>query len=147
MTYTRRLPSRTTVTAHGVRRRGLHGLGDFSDNDQCSTIPMGDPYRRPGNYCATPDGGIVTFNSDGSVVRTPGGVDPDPAHPAGTTNANSGGASSGSVFDSVGRLLGGLFGQSPQPPVTAPAQGGISTTTAVALAGGAILLAVMLSRR
>lgn len=124
------------------RRRGLSGcgFGDFTDSDQCSTIPMGDPYRKPGNYCATPDGGIVTFNSDGSVVRTPGGVDPDPAHPVGSGQAGGSG-----FFDTLLKTF--MPGQGAPVPVPMPAQTGMSTTTIVALAGGAVVLAMLLARR
>lgn len=129
---------RATVTRR-PRRRGLMGLGGFSDSDQCSTIPMGDPYRKPDNYCATPDGGLVTFNADGSVVRTPGGVDPDPAHPAGTR------ASGGSWFDSLFRAFTPTIASPPfMPPVQSS---GISTTTVLALAGGAVVLAYLVTRR
>jgi hypothetical protein len=52
-------------------------LGDtiaFTDESPCASIPAGDPYRKPGNYCATPDGGYTTFNADGSTfVNNPAG--------------------------------------------------------------------------
>jgi len=118
------------------RRRGLLGLGGFSDVDQCSTIPIGDPYRKPGNYCATPDGGNTTFNSDGSTYRAPGAVDPDPAHPAGSS-------SSSGFWDSLTKVLVGQ----PAPTAPMPVSTGMSTTTMVALAGGAVLIAVLLARR
>jgi len=140
-TLIRRLPPRG-------RRRGMgcSAMGDFTDSDQCSTIPLGDPYRKPGNYCATPDGGTTTFNADGTTYRQPGyTVDPDPAHPAGTGPGGSAttGAGTGSSFlDSLLKVV-----TTPTPPtVIAPVSTGLSTTTAIALAGGAILLALMLSR-
>lgn len=119
---------------------GLMGLG-FSDEDQCSTIPIGDSYRRPGNYCATPDGGTTTFNADGSTYRAPGAVDPDPAHPPGMTSSSGEGGSS-SVWNSIANIL------SPPRPGAPPVvpQSGMSTTTMIALAGGAVLLAVLLSK-
>jgi hypothetical protein len=121
-------------------RRGLSGLGDYSDSDQCSSIPIGDPYRRPGNYCSTPDGGMTTFNSDGSTYRAPGAsVDPDPAHPAGS----SGGA--GGFFDAlINSMKPVISGGSPMTP--APSSG-ISTTTALAIGGGALLLVLLIARR
>lgn len=135
-----RLPSRVMP-----RRRALMGMGDFSDADQCSTIPLGDPYRKPGNYCATPDGGTTTFNSDGSTYRAPGySVDPDPAHPAGSAASSSSGG--GSILDSITRAITGAIA----PPTTVIVPGastGMSTGTMLALAGGAVLIAVMLARR
>jgi hypothetical protein len=121
------------------RRRGLLGLGGYSDSDQCSVIPAGDPYRKPGNYCATPDGGMVTFNADGSVVRTPGAVDPDPAHPAGTV-FQTGGAG---LFNSI--LQSFMPGGGAVMPV--PVSTGMSTTTKIALAGGAVLVVYLLASR
>jgi hypothetical protein len=118
-------------------------MGGFTDIDQCSTIPLGDPYRKPGNYCATPDGGTTTFNADGTTYRAPGyAVDPDPAHPVGTPSSGSGGG----IMDSLTRVLTGAF--APPPTVIVPgASGGMSTGTMLALAGGAVLIAVMLARR
>lgn len=135
MAYFKRFPVHRSVP-----RRGLMGLGAFTDSDQCSTIPIGDPYRKPGNYCATPDGGITTFNADGSTYRTPGAVDPDPAHPAGSSS------SGGSFWDKIAAAAGAAVGK-PTTPYPMPVQTGMSTTTMVALAGGAVLLAVMLARR
>jgi hypothetical protein len=129
------------------RRRGLFGMGDFSDSTQCSEIPLGDPYRKPGNYCATPDGGLTTFNADGSTYRQPGyAVDPDPAHPASMTSSSSSSSDSSvtSVLSSIAKAFGA--GLAPQPTVVMP-QGGMSTGTMLALAGGAVLLVVLLSRR
>jgi len=127
------------------RNRGLLGMGGFSDSTQCSEIPSGDPYRKPGNYCATPDGGLTTFNADGSTYRAPGyAVDPDPAHPAGSSAISS---SSGSFLDSLTRALTTAIAP-PAPPVVVPGQsGGMSTTTLLALAGAGVLAAVLLSRR
>jgi hypothetical protein len=122
-------------------RHGLMGLGAFTDSDQCSTIPIGDPYRKPGNYCATPDGGTTTFNADGSTYRAPGAVDPDPAHPAGASS--SGGDS---IWDKIAAAAGAAVGR-PATPYPMPIQTGMSTTTMVALAGGAVLIAVLLARR
>jgi hypothetical protein len=131
------LPRRPAPRA---RRRGLMGLGAFTDNDQCSVIPAGDAYRKPGNYCATPDGGTTTFNADGSTYRYPGvTVDPDPAHPAGTSPAGD-----GSIWSKIGQVL---FGPPATPVYAAPLQTGMSTTTKVALAGGAVLVAVLLTRK
>lgn len=132
------------------RRRGLLGMGDFTDTDQCSTIPLGDPYRKPGNYCATPDGGITTFNADGTTYRQPGyAVDPDPAHPIGTRPGSTATASSSGSDTGFLATLAKAFGAglAPQPTMVMPVSSGMSTTTIVALAGGAVLLAVLLSRR
>lgn len=117
------------------------GMGAFTDSDQCSTIPLGDPYRKPGNYCATPDGGITTFNADGSTFRTPGATtDPDPAHPAG---ASAGG---GGFFDLLGRVLGATT-QPGAPTAVAPVQTGISPTTMILIGGAALALVVLVSRK
>ena len=48
----------------------------------------------------------------------------------------------------MGGVIGKLFGSSaPATPMPMPVQTGMSTTTMVALAGGALLLVVALSRR
>jgi len=121
-------------------RNGLHGMGDFSDQTQCSQIPIGDGYRKPGNYCATPDGGITTFNADGSTYRAPGAVDPDPAHPAG--------GSTGSALDKIGGLLSNILGNRPALPPTVPVVNpGMSTTTKILLAGGALAVVALIARR
>jgi hypothetical protein len=136
--YVKKIPMRVRG-----RRRGLMGfgsLGDFTDDDQCSVIPAGDPYRKPGNYCATPDGGITTFNADGSTFRQPGAVDPDPAH-----SARGGASSGGGVLDT---FLKTLF---PTPTMAtgplAPMQTGIGTGTALMIAGGVVLFAFVATRR
>jgi len=118
-------------------RGGLHGLGT-DDSTQCSSIPIGDPYRKPGNYCATPDGGATTFNADGSTYRAPGAVDPDPAHPAG--------ASSGDVISKIFGGLSSILGQKPPVAMPLPVDTGMSTTTKLALAGGALLVVAMIAR-
>ncbi len=121
------------------RPRSFLGLGGYSDTDQCSTIPIGDPYRKPGMYCATPDGGTTTFNADGSTYRAPGAVDPDPAHPAG--------AGGGSFLDKIFGAAGNLFGGPTVPQTTMPVQTGMSTTTMIALAGGAVVVIALLARK
>lgn len=126
-------------------QRALLGFGDFTDNTQCSEIPLGDPYRRPGNYCATPDGGTTTFNSDGTTYRAPGyAVDPDPAHPIGASASSSSG---GGFWDSVTKALTNTLAPTPPPVIAAPQSGGLSTGTIVAIAGGALVLAIVLARR
>ena len=124
------------------RRRSLSGLGDYSDSDQCSSIPIGDSYRKPGNYCATPDGGVTTFNSDGSTYRAPGAVDPDPAHPAGSSSGGSSGIIGG-IFNALSNSLK----PAPSGPMAPGMSSGISTTTALMLGGGALLLVLVISRR
>jgi hypothetical protein len=125
-----------------ARRNGrpLMGFGAFSDETQCSQIPTGDPYRKPGNYCATPDGGVTTFNQDGSTYRAPGAIDPDPAHPASSGD--------GSILGKIGGVLTNILGQPPvvagQLPIQPP---GMSTTTKIALAGGALLVFALIARR
>ena len=119
------------------RRRGMSGLGDYSDSDQCSSIPIGDSYRKPGNYCSTPDGGMTTFNSDGSTYRAPGAVDPDPAHPVG----------SGSASSWLSLLTNPFMPATPSGPLTPGVSSGISTTTALAIGGGALLLVLLIVRR
>ena len=120
------------------RRRGFLGLGalGYTDSDQCSVIPFPDPYRKPGNYCATPAGGIATFNADGTVVRTPGAVDPDPAHPAGS-------GSGGGFFD---KILS-TYNMGPAGPMAPAPSMGMSTTTKIALAAGAVGLAFLIAKR
>lgn len=118
--------------------RALTSLSGFSENDQCSVIPIGDPYRKPGNYCATPDGGMTTFNSDGSTYRVPGAVDPDPAHPAGSSGSQS----------TVSKILGALFPTStPMGPTAPMPSGGISTSTALMIGGGVIFVVLLATRR
>ena len=138
MAYTKRIVRRPMPR----RRRGFLGLGGFSDNDQCSTIPMGDPYRRPGNYCATPDGGIVTFESNGAVVRTPGAMDPDPAHPAGAGGGFQSGGSG--FFDTLVRALtpGAVAPAMPMAPAS-----GMSTTTIALIVAGGLGALYLISRR
>lgn len=116
------------------RRAALRGFGDFTDDSPCSSIPAGDAYRKPGNYCATPDGGFTTFNADGSTFV-------QPADPVKATTT--------SFLDKLGGALSLALGQrslvpSGVMPITPP---GMSTTTKVALAGGAVLLVVFLTRR
>lgn len=122
------------------RRPGMSGLGalGYSDADQCSVIPIGDPYRKPGNYCATPDGGMTTFNADGSTYRQPGAVDPDPAHPAGSTPSKV-----GTVLSSLFPFLSPPVATGPMMPIST----GPSTTTIAILAGAGVLGAWLLSRR
>jgi len=116
-------------------RRALQvfaGLGAYSDESPCAAIPVGDPYRKPGNYCATPDGGYTTFNADGSVY---------------VANASSG----GSFLDKLGAAIGGALGQPAVPaypgayPPVLP-QTGMSTTTKVLIAGAIVAAAVLASR-
>lgn len=112
-----------------TRRRSLRGFGAFNDETLCTSIPAGDPYRRPGNYCATADGGYTTFNADGSYPATM--------------------AEEPSVLSKIGSALTSILNQraaatAPVVPIVAP---GMSTTTKVALAGGALLLVVLIARR
>lgn len=141
MPYIRNMPVSTMRALPG--RRALQGFGDFTDETQCSAIPSGDPYRKPGNYCATPDGGITTFNADGSTYRSPGAIDPDPAHPAGSDS------SIGSVIGKIGGAILGVLTNKPvlpTPGVPVP-DTGMSTTTKIALAGGAVLAIALIARR
>ena len=134
--------ARSILTLMGV---GGDGMGDFSDTDQCSTIPIGDPYRKPGNYCATPDGGSTTFNSDGTTYRAPGAVDPDPAHPSGSSGGSGGSSSSDGIWGAIGKILGGVAAPPTAVPVV-PASG-MSTTTMLLLAGGAVAVVAIIARR
>lgn len=115
------------------RRRAMHGFGDFSDESPCASIPAGDPYRKPGNYCATPDGGYTTFNPDGSTYMAPATVGP--------------GQPGGGILDKITGALSAALAPRPvlTPPIAAPQ--GMSTTTKIVLAGGAVLLVAMLARR
>lgn len=127
MSY-RRMPRRHSL-------RGFAGLGDYNDETQCSVIPVGDPYRKPGNYCATPDGGYTTFNADGSVY---------------TTSSSSG----GSWLDKLGTAITGALNQPATPagvypgvyPYPVVPQTGMSTTTKVLLAGAVVAVALIASR-
>lgn len=110
-----------------ARRRPMMGFGDFNDESLCTSIPSGDAYRKPGNYCNTGDGGYTTFNADGSTYSVP--VSTPPSSPS-----------------TVSKILTALF----PPPIVmpnVPVATGMSTTTKVAIAGGAVLLAVVLLRR
>jgi hypothetical protein len=112
------------------RRPALLGLGTtFTDETPCASIPACDSYRQPGNYCATTDGGYVTFNADGSTYGDPNGAGRCP-----------------STWDRLGSAIGAILSPPAPtaPPVAAP---GMSTTTKIALAGGAVLLVVLLTRR
>lgn len=135
---------RSFVRRMPPKRRGLLGFGDFDDSTQCSSIPKGDAYRKPGNYCATPDGGMTTFNSDGSTYWAPGAVNPDPANltaPGVSTSSSSGGG----FLDAFLKTF-----TTPTPatlPVTAPGPGGLSTTTWVMLGGGVLVAVLLLARR
>ena len=133
---------RSLVRRMPPRRRGMMGMGDYSDATQCSEIPSGDPYRKPGNYCATPDGGTTTFNADGTTYRAPGyAVDPDPAHPAGSSASSSGG-----FLDTLLKTFS-IGTMSPTAPVAAAGPGGLSTTTLLLLAAGGVAVALLMSRR
>ncbi len=130
MPYIRKAP-RTVTYRNG---RALMGFGDFNDESLCTSIPVGDPYRKPGNYCNTGDGGYTTFNADGSVYAVPVAKPPDSSW--------------------IGKIGGAILGAlSPQPPVYPPGMmpgmvpTGMSTTTKVALAGGALLLVALIARR
>jgi hypothetical protein len=119
-----------TALVRSSRRRPMMGFGDFNDESLCSTIPSGDPYRKPGNYCNTGDGGYTTFNADGTVYQVP----------STTTTAAPSGPST------VSKILSALFPSTPATP-TMPVATGMSTTTKIAIAGGAVLLAVVILRR
>lgn len=117
-------------------------LGDYSDSSPCSSIPVGDPYRKPGNYCTQPSGNVIEFNADGSV-------DPDPF-----ASGSSGGSSSSSVWGQAGQVAGSatsallnLFGIGSKPTAPSmPRPAGMSTTTKIALAGGAVVLVALFAR-
>ncbi len=114
-------------------RRPMMGFGDFTDESLCSSIPAGDSYRKPGNYCNTGDGGYTTFNADGSTYSMPSGT---------STSADT------SILGKIGSAIGSVLGQRPvvQPGVPVLATG-MSTTTKIAIAGGAVLLAAVILRR
>jgi len=126
MPYFRKLPP-------APRPRSLFGFGDFNDESPCASIPVGDAYRKPGNYCATADGGYTTFNADGSVYAVPVAKPPDTSI--------------------IGKIGGAILGAlTPQPPVYPPGMMpgvpvGMSTTTKIALAGGALLVVALIARR
>ena len=133
MPYLQRTMIRGVPPGYRVRRP-MMGFGDFNDETPCASIPAGDPYRKPGNYCATPDGGYTTFNADGTTY-----VDPSAAASA----------TPPSTLDKIGAALANVLGQRPVvgagvPVVPAP---GMSTTTKVALVGGAVLLVALVASR
>ncbi len=141
---------RTLIRRMPPSRRGMMGLGAFDDTTQCSSIPPGDPYRKPGNYCATPDGGNTTFNSDGTTYWMPGAVNPDPANLRTPTTTTSGGSAGGGGGGGLLSTLLQTFATpalSPTVPVAPPGPGGLSTTTMLMLAGGAVVVALLLARR
>ncbi len=126
MPYIRNLPA---LARHG----SLRGFGDFGDETPCASIPAGDPYRKPGNYCATPDGGYVTFNADGTTYSEPVAKPP---------------SSIGRVIGQIGgALLGALTNQPTAPAPGLPIATGMSTTTKIALAGGALVVVALIARR
>jgi hypothetical protein len=127
MPYFRKLPPRQIP-------RTLQGFGDFNDESPCASIPAGDAYRKPGNYCATADGGYTTFNPDGSVYAFPVAKPPDTSI--------------------IGKIGGAILGAlTPQPPVYPPGMypgmvpTGMSTTTKIALVGGGLLVVALIARR
>jgi hypothetical protein len=122
-------PKKTSILS--MMGFGGDGMGDYNDETQCASIPVGDPYRKPGNYCATPGGGYTTFNADGSTY-----VDPSSA------------AATPSIWDKLGAVLN-AGPVTPMPGgIMPPAYNtGMSTTTKVALAGGAVLLVALIARR
>lgn len=71
---------------------GLHGfgLGDYTDSTPCAAIPVGDPYRVPGNFCSA-CGTLFQFNSNGAIVNNDGY-----AVLSDCSNASSGSGASGS---------------------------------------------------
>jgi hypothetical protein len=126
MPYIRNLPALS-------RRRTLMGFGDWNDETPCASIPVGDPYRKPGNYCATPDGGYVTFNADGSAYTEPVASPP---------------SNVGKVIGQIGGALLGIFTNKPVVPAPGlPVATGMSTTTKIALAGGALVVVALIARR
>lgn len=135
---------RSLVRRLPPQRRGMMGFGDYDDSTQCSSIPKGDSYRKPGNYCATPDGGMTTFNSDGSTYWAPGAVNPDPANLSapGVSSSSSSGAG---ILDTFLKTLAPPA--TATLPVAAPGPGGLSTTTWVLLGGGVLVAVLLLARR
>jgi len=121
-------------------RAGIMGLGDtYSDSTPCSMIPVGDPYRKPGNYCTQPSGNVIEFNANGSV-------DADPFAPGASSSSSSSG---GGITDAIAKIAGGLLSSfTSQPPTAMVAQPtGMSTTTKIALAGGAVLVFALIAKR
>jgi hypothetical protein len=118
---------------HMRGRRSMSGFGAlgelYNDETPCERIPTGDSYRKPGNYCATPDGGYTTFKADGSL---------EGGYPS-TSNPTQ--SSTPSWLQALTAVLGA---QQPTMPTVVPQ--GMSTTTKIALAGGAVLLVVLLTR-
>jgi hypothetical protein len=127
-------PARTSILS--LMGFGGDGMGDFNDETPCSNVPAGDPYRKPGNYCATPGGGYTTFNADGSTYMDP------------STGAAAA-APSPSIWDRLGSILSAGSVVTPMPGgIMPPAYNtGMSTTTKVALAGGAVLLLALIARK
>lgn len=114
-------------------RRSLQGFGDFNDESPCTSIPAGNAYRKPGNYCSTSDGGYTSFNADGSLV------------PTGVSSGND----ASSIIGKIGGAILGALNQKPAmaPGVMMPASPGMSMTTKIALAGGALLVVALIARR
>lgn len=116
-----------------VSNRALMGFGDtYNDDTPCGNIPAGDPYRKPGNYCATADGGMTTFKADGSVYTATDFPSP----------------TSKSWWDDVTSIFSTATATTPVTgaaavPVVAH---GMSTGTKVALAGGAVILALLIAK-
>lgn len=121
-----------------ARRRGVAGFGGFGDDygdPMAPTCPTGQMWNDTTGGCVAMQ---YVNPTPISVVTSPvSRVTPTPA------------PSSPSAFDAFFRALAptpGYPAPGVMPGMTIMPQSGISTTTAVALAGGALLLAVLLSR-
>lgn len=126
-------PARTSILS--LMGFGGDGMGDFTDESPCASIPSGDPYRKPGNYCATPGGGYTTFNADGSTYQDP------------SASGGAAAAAAPSIWDRLGMVLSAGAAVAPPGGIMPPVNTGMSTTTKVALAGGAVLLLALIARK
>lgn len=128
MAYKKIIPVRRRLTTSAwLRRHGLSGFGD--------------------------DGGAGTAGTSVWNAATGGGGDLSSIATTMATNAASGAIAGGTATPSVLDRIGSIFGSilTPTPPVmtTMPIvpQTGMSNTTMLALAGGAVLAAVLILRK
>lgn len=110
------------------RRRGLLGFGDDGRDAHGCT---------PDQVWNDTAGGCVSIDENIRIIN------------AGAAAASSGGSSSSGSSGTLNKFLSALF---PPPtvatgPMVPVSSGGIGTGTAIAIAGGVVVLALLLSRR
>jgi hypothetical protein len=67
---------RKCILQYGRSPQNLRGLGDYTIATPCAVVPVGDPYRNPGNYCTDGVGAFGTFTTAGNCVKASDGSTP-----------------------------------------------------------------------